>query len=370
MSSSCKCPYSDLDTEKLKLLDPNEVRNTLDLTVHDLFKFGENEKIIQMAALLSGFDDCSKETINAIRVIISQTIRGKPYLCEPETIECIGKIIPSLKEGKITWTQELTESLEKQENIKHIKTWLYYQKNLNKIAEIFQIKGIIEDLLETAVNSDEELNKLDFWEENYPKIVILTETFSFIKERIKEKAENMLDEDGRSKTISEWKERPCLVSFLVKDLGLEKEIREMFAALIFENTKKIDGIHECATEDCIKKEVDTLTESGVYAFMRDCLTMAKSQGIFIERDDLDKYQERADNLLILANKLENQETRNKIVKIACYIYKGLEEGYGYPFRNSIIKRFNEVDSHKDRPVLKEASKVLPFKYKRQSWRDF
>lgn len=370
--SSCKCLFEDLSDVNLNLLSsyPNEVRNLLNLNVHDLFKLGEYEKIIKMAALLQGFDGCSEETINAIRAIVIMKIRRGLYYYPSEVIESIGKVVFLLNERKTGWTQELIKSLESQKDLESVKTWFYHRESLDKIAEVFQIIGTIESLLETAIDSDEVLNKFEFWEEDYTKIVNLVETFSFIRERIKEKAKNLLAKDGRLKTITEWSNRPFLVSSLIDNLGMEKEMKGMFAALIFENTQKVDGIHGCATEDCIKEEVDKLTESGVYSFMKDCLIMAKSQGIFIEPDDLNKYQERADNLLILANKLKDQETRNKIVKIACYIYKGLEEGYGYPFRNSIIKRFDEAGSDKDRPVLKEASKVLPFKYKRQSWRDF
>ncbi len=366
MNSSCRCPYENLDLDELKLLDEKDLRNILNLTISVLLKEGKENKILQMVALLPNLNESSKEVETITRAIVSWKIRGELYCCPPEVVESIGKIVSGLKEKKDYWTQELEKYLKAQKELKNVETWLEEQISLDKISEVFQIRKTIESLLQEAVDADEELNKLEFWEKHYSKIEKLIETFGFIEEKIKERAENALDQEGRSKTIGYWKEQPLLVSFLTK-LGLEEKIKEMLSVLVAMYTKRVNWLLKLTEEDLIKTAVEKSLRSDDILFMKTCLTMAKSMNIVINPKE---YQKMADELLILANKLKDQCTREKIVDIACYIYKGLEEEYDCLSRKSIYETYEKACSNYDRAVLKVASKVIPFEYKRQSWKDF
>ncbi len=91
MSDSCKCPYSGLNLEELKLLDPEDLAKILDLAIPVLLKNGgQDEKIIQMASLLPNFERSSKETMTAIRAVVSWKVRGELYRYSPQVIESIG----------------------------------------------------------------------------------------------------------------------------------------------------------------------------------------------------------------------------------------------------------------------------------------
>lgn len=329
MSDSCKCPYSGLSIDDLSLLKQQDLKKTLNVVTPVLFKYGEKDKIIQMTALLSSFEDVSEDTLVAVRTTAVPMIRGGLYFWGSTIVESMGKVVSNLEEGKIYWTQELVNSLEKQADLKNIQTWLGRQKSLAKTAEIFQITGTIECLLENAIESDKELEELKFWIENRSKIADLVKTFVCIKKRIKQKAE---------------------VRIII-----EKE--------------RINGMLGLANEESVKTVIDSLRKPVCADVMQECLALAKVLEIPI---DINEYKEMADKLLILANKLKGQELRKGIIRFAYYTYKGLEISYGYQFRDQVTAKVTGSGSENwDRAVLKAAAKVVPgLKYQKQGFWDF
>ncbi len=330
MSESCRCPYAGLDMRELSLLDPKDLIKILNKAIPVLFKNGGQEgKILQMAALLEDFSGNSGDVDDAIRAIVSWELRGgELYLWKYDSkiIESISKITSCLEEGKVFWRQELIKSMEGQTSLNNISTWIKYSKNIDKIAEVFQIKGNIENLLQKAIDSDKELNKFEFWKNHYTEVSGFVKIFGYAKRNIQEKINS----------------------------------------LIIKNTKKIDEISEFANEDSIKKAVDNIV-SDDSKLIYHCLSIARHMELPINPD---KYQTTADNLLILANKLKDQNTRKNIIRIAHNTYTGLKS-YNYQFRESIIKAFDKAGNDNfDRIVLREASKVLGFEYQRQNWKDF
>lgn len=413
MNNSCRYPYEKLSIEDLEALEQQDRREKLSEVIPVLSKYEQKEKIIRFAALLVTFENIPRKTIIAIRSAAIPMIRNRLYCSDLTTIEAMVNVLSNLEEGKVFWVEELQRSLAEDKELMEIQTWLKYYEKLDKIAKVFQIQSTIESILEKAIKSDKDLDKIDFWLNNQKGFAEVYKTFdqkenlgnmlqrtiknslelnnldfwqkyrfrindlllvfSFARKEVIKRAEGALENDRESKPISYWennscvKDKPSFISFLIDDLGLEKNLKEIIGNLLTKHTKSINFILKLAREDEIKEAVDKIVESEGYDFMQSCLTLAKNRNIPFSPE---AYEKMADNLLALTNKQNNQNTRKKIIKIACSVYAGLAITHGRTSRSSILNVFQKTNYDKDdRAALKEASKIIGFKYKRQTWFD-
>lgn len=149
---------------------------------------------------------------------------------------------------------------------------------------------------------------------------------------------NALLEDGElNKSIEVWNENLDSIKKLIKLFHLPAE--------------EIKGICE--------KAINKSKETKPFA----CMSVAGNMDICI---NLQEYLGIADEIMRAANEDNDKKSRHEKVREACLAYKALQEEHGYFDREKILKKRKE---YKMQEAIREASKILGFKYIGRFWQE-
>ncbi len=364
MNDTCGCSFSNEEIKDLSLLQKNVlVERGIEMIV--VLPKRNLVEIVKIAALLPSPDEMKviliengKElslgitkpfenlhnAVEAIRIALSQMIRGGLYKYQTDIIEKLSIVIDKHStEKREFWEEELMKALLKDEQLKKVKTWFDHCKSIKKLTHSFNLpEEKIKEILEEAVKEDEKLKNIAFWIDHSSKIRKLVEAFNLSEERIKEMLKELIDKRNQE-------------LIRVSNLFIEAST---------------------SSEEKLKKEAkdvfDKLIHNDGKMFLSRHLTIAEKMDVLIIPEE---YQAITDNLLIAANASTDGWTRKEMVEIAYYTYLDLRK-YNLENREEIVKAYkNDKDKYgyeRINKIIRMASKVIKdenFKYKKQGFWD-
>jgi hypothetical protein len=205
MNDICGCSFSETEIEDLKLLrDGILVERGIEMIA--LLPKKELSTIIKIAALLPSPREMKKiltesekelslgveksfenlhDAVEAIRIAISQMIRGKPYGLPIGTMEALSIVIDKHSvEGREYWTGELLKTLSNDRKLKEqINVWISCFDEIKELIKIFDLsKENIKEMFRKVLKENEELKNAYFWTQHFSNIEDIVKTFDLSEE--------------------------------------------------------------------------------------------------------------------------------------------------------------------------------------------
>lgn len=205
MSNTCGCSFSDKEIEDLGLLrDGILVERGIEMIATLPKK--ELSTIIKIAALLPSPREMKKiltesekelslgveksfenlhNAVEAIRIAISQMIRGEPYTYPADTIKVLSTVIDKHSaEEREYWAGELLETLSNDKKLRgQINTWIIYFDRIEELIKVFDLsKEKIKEMFKAVLRKNEKLEDACFWTQYLSKIENIAKTFDLSEE--------------------------------------------------------------------------------------------------------------------------------------------------------------------------------------------
>ena len=205
MNDACGCSFSETEIEALSLLEKDTlVRRGIEMIA--ILPKKELSTIIKIASLLPPPDEMKKilienekelsldiekpfenlyDAVGAIRIALSQMIRGEPYKYPADVVEVLSIVIDKHSaEGREFWTNELLKTLSNDEKLKgQINVWITYFDRIEELIKVFDLsKEKIKEMFKVVLRKNEKLEDAYFWTQYFSKIENIAKTFDLSEE--------------------------------------------------------------------------------------------------------------------------------------------------------------------------------------------